>query len=68
MEFPAGGRHLDAGLQPDTVYSYELRACSETGCSEPGQGAGLTEAAGPVDTPPAPSIRGQKIRRLWRHR
>lgn len=61
VEFPAGGRHLDAGLQPDTVYSYELRACSETGCSEPGQGAGLTEAAGPVDTPPAPSIRGQKI-------
>lgn len=61
IEPPSGGKYLDAGLQPETVYSYELRACSETGCSQPEQGAGLTEAAGPVDTPPAPSIRGQKI-------
>ena len=61
IEPPAGGKHRDVGLQPDTVYFYELSVCSETGCSEPGQGAGLTEAAGPVDTPSVPSIRGEKI-------
>lgn len=53
--------YRDVGLIPSTVYSYELRACNEVGCSRPTQTAGLTEAAGPVAIPSAPSIRGQKI-------
>ena len=65
MEISVGGQHYgqhdDVGLEPSTVYSYELRACNEVGCSPPAQTAGLTEAAGPVTIPPAPGIRGQKI-------
>lgn len=61
MEIPIGGKHRDVGLLPSTVYSYELRACNEVGCSPPKQTAGLTEAAGPVDIPPAASIRGEKV-------
>ena len=52
----------DDGLQPDTVYSYELRACNETGCSPPAREvAGLTEATGPVDIPSPPTIRAEKV-------
>lgn len=61
MEIPVGGDYRDVGLMPSTVYSYELRACNEVGCSPPTQTAGLTEAAGPVAIPSAPSIRGEKI-------
>ena len=61
MEIPVGGKHRDVGLLPSTVYSYELQACNEVGCSPPAQTAGLTEADGPVAIPSAPSIRGQKI-------
>ena len=33
MEIPVGSKHRDVGLLPSTVYSYELRACNEVGCS-----------------------------------
>ena len=62
MEIPTGGKYRDDGLQPSTIYSYELRACSDTGCSPPTQVAGLTEAVGDVDIPAAPTgIRGRKV-------
>ena len=49
------------GLQPSTVYSYEVRACNETGCSSPGRVAGLTEAVGLVDIPSPPTIQAEKV-------
>lgn len=61
LEIPVGGEYRDVGLMPSTVYSYELRACNEIGCSPPTQAAGLTEAAGPVAIPSAPNIRGEKV-------
>ena len=61
VETPIGGEYRDVGLMPSTVYSYELRACNEVGCSPPTQAAGLTEAADPVAIPSAPSIRGEKV-------
>ena len=51
----------DDGLQPSTVYSYEERACNETGCSSPGRAAGLTEAVGLVDIPSPPTIHAEKV-------
>ncbi len=61
VEKPFRDEYRDVGLLPSTVYSYELRACNEVGCSPPTQAAGLTEAAGPVAIPSAPSIRGEKV-------
>ena len=51
----------DDGLQPSTVYSYEVRACNETGCSSPGRAASLTEAVGLVDIPSPPTIQAEKV-------
>ena len=56
-----GWEYLDTGLEPDTVYSYEVRACNDSGCSSTTQGAGLTEVSGPVDIPSVPNIQGEKI-------
>ncbi len=61
MEIPVGDVYRDVGLQPSTVHFYEIRTCSETECSPPREAAGLTEAIGPVDIPPAPDIRGEKV-------
>ena len=62
MEIATGGKYRDDGLQPGSVYSYELRACNDTGCSSPTPVAGLTEAVGAVDVPSAPTnIRGRKV-------
>lgn len=59
--FLVDSTYRDVGLQPSTAYFYELRSCTESGCSPPGQAAGLTEAIGPVDIPPAPTIREEKV-------
>ena len=61
MEIRDVRKYLDVGLLPNTVYSYEISACNEIGCSEATPTAGLTEADGPVDIPASPRIRAEKV-------
>ena len=47
---------VDAGLQPDSVYYYVVRACNNLGCSEFNDDpvAGVTESDANVDVPVMP--------------
>ncbi len=61
MEIRDVRKYLDVGLLPNTVYSYEISACNEIGCSQATPTAGLTETDGPVDIPASPRIRAEKV-------
>ena len=56
-------RHVDQGLEPNTVYYYRVSACTDFKCSDlSDQTGGVTEAAGPVDAPSSPTgFRGEKV-------
>ncbi|MDE2783560.1 MAG: hypothetical protein OXK77_11435 [Gemmatimonadota bacterium] len=65
-ELPSVGDVIDYldgdGVEPNTVYHYYANACNGDVCSEESdEWAGLTEAAGPVDIPGIPTVRGEKV-------
>ena len=58
----AGGNFHDTGLAPDSTYYYQAQSCGSGGCSEFSQETGgVTESAGQVNPPAAPTVQGEKI-------
>ena len=63
--------HSDGGLAADATYYYKLKACNTVGCSRfSATAGGITEAVGPVGSPPTPTgFRGREVKlRLARNR